>query len=305
MARRILLQALAAVIALVCTTFAGHAQYPDRSLKIIVAWPPGGVVDTTARLVGEHLATRLGQPVVVENRVGANGNIGTTAAARAPADGYTLQAVTAETHAINPHLYKALTYNVSRDFEPVALLSRSNFVLAAKSRSARQHRAGADRTRQGVSGEAVGRELRYRQHVARHAGVVRGRHQHELFARALSRRQPDCERAPHRRGRFRVCNAAHRGRVCRRPETSRSSAQHRCNACRLCRTCRRSRSRAINGFVGGNWYGIVAPHGIPDAVKARLADEIKKIAASPAFLAHARSLGVEADYRDGAALPNS
>ena len=132
MVRHILIQMLGAFFALVCTPFSGHAEYPDRPLKIIVAWPPGGVVDTTARIVGEQLAVQLGQPVVVENRVGANGNIGTTAAARAPADGYTLQAVTAETHAINPHLYKALTYNVSGDFEPVALLSRSNFVLAAK-----------------------------------------------------------------------------------------------------------------------------------------------------------------------------
>src|SRR3954452_7172577 len=97
----ILFRTLATFIALISTGPSGQAQYPDRPLKIIVAWPPGGVVDTTARLVGEQLAMRLGQPVVVENRVGANGNIGTTSVARAPADGYTLQAVTAETHAIN------------------------------------------------------------------------------------------------------------------------------------------------------------------------------------------------------------
>ncbi len=75
---------------------------------------------------------QLGQPVVVENRVGANGNIGTAVVARAPADGYTLQAVTAETHGINPHLYKSLPYDVARDFDPVALFARSNFVLAVK-----------------------------------------------------------------------------------------------------------------------------------------------------------------------------
>src|SRR5690242_21422800 len=99
----VLLRALAACVFVACTTLSSRAEFPDRPLKIVVAWPPGGVVDTTARLVGEQLGALLGQGVVVENRVGANGNIGTAAVARAPADGYTLQAVTAETHAINPH----------------------------------------------------------------------------------------------------------------------------------------------------------------------------------------------------------
>ena len=58
--------------------------------------------------------------------------------------------------------------------------------------------------------------------------------------------------------------------------------------------------QGINGFVGGNWYGVVAPRGIPDAVKARLVDELTRIAASPPFLAHARSLGVDAEYLDAA-----
>ena len=58
--------------------------------------------------------------------------------------------------------------------------------------------------------------------------------------------------------------------------------------------------QGINGFVGGNWYGVVAPRGIPDAVKARLADEMTRIVASPPFLAHARSLGVDAAYPDAA-----
>src|SRR3954452_18645503 len=104
----ILFRTLATFIALISTGPSSQAEYPERPLKIIVAWPPGGVVDTTARVIGDQLGAQLGQTVVVENRAGANGNIGTTAVARAPADGYTLQAVTAETHAINPHLYKSL-----------------------------------------------------------------------------------------------------------------------------------------------------------------------------------------------------
>src|SRR4051812_43695661 len=93
MARRILIGMLATSFALACTTLSAQAEYPDRPVKIIVAWPPGGVVDSTARIIADQLAAQFGQAVVVENRAGANGNIGTTAAARAPADGYTLQAV--------------------------------------------------------------------------------------------------------------------------------------------------------------------------------------------------------------------
>jgi tripartite-type tricarboxylate transporter receptor subunit TctC len=58
--------------------------------------------------------------------------------------------------------------------------------------------------------------------------------------------------------------------------------------------------QGVNGLVGGNWYGIVAPHGIPEAEKARLANELQKIATAPAFLTHAKSLGIDADYRDAA-----
>ena len=112
--------------------FPAYAEYPDRPLKIIVAWPPGGIIDVMARFISEQLGTQLGEAVIVENLTGANGNIGTTRVAQSPADGYTLQAVTAETHAINPHLYKALTYDVFHDFDPVALFARSNFVLATK-----------------------------------------------------------------------------------------------------------------------------------------------------------------------------
>src|SRR5205085_6649928 len=86
MMRSLGFRVLAASLLLACTALAGHAEYPDRPLKIIVAWPPGGIVDATARVIGEQLAMQLRQPVVVENRVGANGNIGTTSVARAPAD---------------------------------------------------------------------------------------------------------------------------------------------------------------------------------------------------------------------------
>ena len=128
----ILFRALATFIVLVCTGLSGPGAIPGPAAedhrRLAARWRGRYDRSPRRRAIGD----KLGQPVVVENRVGANGNIGTTSVARAPADGYTLQAVTAETHAINPNLYKTITYDVFRDFDPVALLARSNFVLATR-----------------------------------------------------------------------------------------------------------------------------------------------------------------------------
>jgi tripartite-type tricarboxylate transporter receptor subunit TctC len=112
---------------------ASRAEYPDHGLKTFVAWPPGGSTDVVARFVADQLSAVLKQPVVVENRPGANGNIGADMFAKLPADdGYSLMIATAETHAINPHMYKKLGYDATRDFEPIALLAQVNFVLVVR-----------------------------------------------------------------------------------------------------------------------------------------------------------------------------
>jgi len=103
-------------------------SYPARPLRLIVAFPPGGSVDVVARLVAPHLSQSLGQPVVVDNRSGASGNIGTELAARAKPDGYTLLIHTIPFVA-NVHLYSPLPYDPLADFAPVALLSSSPSVL--------------------------------------------------------------------------------------------------------------------------------------------------------------------------------
>ena len=108
------------------------AEYPDKPIKMIVPWPPGGVTDTLARFTADPLGRSISQPVVVENKAGANGIIGTQSAMALPPDGYGLLAVTAETHAINPSVYKPLPYDPIRDFEPVAMVARVSFVLATR-----------------------------------------------------------------------------------------------------------------------------------------------------------------------------
>lgn len=119
--------ALAGAAALV--GLSAHAQsYPARSLRVVVPWPAGGLVDVAARQLGTRLQGALGQPVVVENRVGAGGSIGADLVAKASADGHTLLFSTSAL-TINVAMGTKLPFDLQRDFEPVCLLARAPSVL--------------------------------------------------------------------------------------------------------------------------------------------------------------------------------
>lgn len=100
--------------------FAQAQSYPTKPIKLIVPWPAGGGVDTSARLISEPLSQRLGQPIVIENKPGAAGNIGTALAAKEKPDGYTLLQGSLSPNAVNPHLYTSLGFDPVKDFEFVA-----------------------------------------------------------------------------------------------------------------------------------------------------------------------------------------
>ena len=121
----------AAALALLLAGGAVHAQqpYPAQQIRIICAFPAGGGTDLTARLLGEQMQKLLGQPVVVENRTGASGMIGTEAAARAKPDGYTLLVASGEM-SLNPHLYPKMAYDWDRDLQPITLLVKVPNVMA-------------------------------------------------------------------------------------------------------------------------------------------------------------------------------
>ena len=106
------------------------AQYPSRPVKIVVTIPPGGAPDITARVVGQKVSESIGQPVVVENRPGANGNTAAAEVARAPSDGYTLLLAADSLIAINPHLYAKMPIDTLKDLTPVATLVANQFVLS-------------------------------------------------------------------------------------------------------------------------------------------------------------------------------
>lgn len=111
----------------------GHAQpnpYPDKPIRIIVPYAPGGVGDLFGRTIGNKLNSAWGQQVLLENRPGAAGNIGTALVAKAPADGYTLLLTADIQMTVNPHLFKQLPYNPDSDFAPVVIVAFVELVLA-------------------------------------------------------------------------------------------------------------------------------------------------------------------------------
>ena len=103
--------------------------YPSKPIRLIVPFPPGGSIDPVARLIGPKLSESLGQPVLVDNRPGANGAIGTEILAKSPPDGHTLILLGASTHVTNALLVRNLPYDSFKDFAPVATVQRSDYVL--------------------------------------------------------------------------------------------------------------------------------------------------------------------------------
>src|SRR5215470_17868549 len=117
--RKFLHLAASAAVLPSMSRIASAQAYPSRPVRIIAPFAPAGVTDIVARLIGQWLSERLRQQFVIENRPGGGGNIGIEAAARAPADGYTLLVV-GSTAAINATLYEKLNYNFIRDIAPIA-----------------------------------------------------------------------------------------------------------------------------------------------------------------------------------------
>jgi tripartite-type tricarboxylate transporter receptor subunit TctC len=122
---------VALIICLAVFSSAALAQgYPDKPVRLVVPWPPGGSVDIIGRLIGVKLGQVLGQPIVIENRSGASGNIGMETVARSRPDGYTLVLNTIPL-ATNPSLFTQIPFDVSKDFAPIALIAKMPHLLIA------------------------------------------------------------------------------------------------------------------------------------------------------------------------------
>ena len=117
------------ILAAAALPAAAQTDYPSRPIRMLVPFSPGGASDTAARVVSQQLAPRFGQQIVIENRPGAGGVIGTEIAARATPDGYTLLMGSNTEIVINPNLYKKLPYNTQKDFTPISLVADTPLIL--------------------------------------------------------------------------------------------------------------------------------------------------------------------------------
>src|ERR1035437_3143027 len=126
---RWLLRAASSLVLLMSALCAGAQTYPNKPIRLVVPYRPGGGTDLLARIVGQKLAGALGQPVIVENKPGAGTIIGVEAVAKCAPDGYTLLMATSTTLAINPSVYRKLSYDPVKDFVPVAMVASVPFVM--------------------------------------------------------------------------------------------------------------------------------------------------------------------------------
>ena len=286
-------------ITLLGVALGAFADYPDKPLKMIVPWPPGGVTDTLARFSADQLQRAIGQPVVVENKPGANGIIGTQSAALLPPDGYGLLAVTAETHAINPSVYKPLPYDPLKDFDPVAMVARVSFVLATRGdlppNNVQELIAYAKANPGKLSAASYGVGSTSHLGLATFEKLTGTSYIHVPFqgvapaVNALIGGQVDLAFVnaynvePHRKsGKVKILAVAG-------PERLHTIADVPTMA-----------EQGVRNMDAGNWYGFVTPHGVPAAVRERLAAEFQKIARSKPFEDKAYAMGVQTEFRDAA-----
>jgi tripartite-type tricarboxylate transporter receptor subunit TctC len=272
------LATLAAAACAALTSFHASAQYPEKPVRLVVPWPAGGGSDVVARVVAQPLGERLKQSVVVENRPGANGAIGSDVVARAPKDGYTLIWVTADTHAINPHVYPKLTYDPRRDFAAVGMAGYFPYALVVNPRfpaasvaefvaQAKQHPGKITFASWGIGGSA---------HVAMEMFKQQGGFDvlHVPFQGAAPAMQaviggqvdsmivPMSVADPHARGgRVKMLGLAASNRFAGAPDL---------------------RTMAEQGVPvnAGTWVGIMAPAGTPGDILARLNRELNAVIVS-------------------------
>jgi len=295
--RQLCFIAAAALAVAMVSALPAHAQaWPTKPVKYVVPFSPGGVSDGVARLIAQHLGERLGQPVVIENKPGVSGIVGTQAVARAPADGYTLMGGTITTHAVNPFFNKNLGYEPVKDFAPVALIgmvsnvlvvpagSRFNSVqqivaeLKAKPDSLTYGTAGAG-TSQHLSGQLfqsiTGTQMRqiiYKGGSQAMVDLVGGQIDMVFETVAAARPMIDGKRVS-------VLGVTSRGALRSLPGVLPLAES------------------GVPNFEMQSWQGVFAPAGTPKPVMDRLGKEMAAIIALPDVQEKLRNLGVEPDGR--------
>ena len=259
---------------------AAEAHFPTRPITLIVAFAPGTGSDAVARIVAGAMATALGQPVVVENRSGAGGALGTEQGARAAADGYTLTLATTSTLLTNPALNPRLRYRPDKDFVPVAGLARTPFVLVTADRPDAPHSLAELKTRlagtNGSFGSAGNGTITHlaAEYFVRRAGVQAVHVPYRGSGQALSDvaggqllfacDTPAAALPLLQAGKLRALAVSAPQRLPALPGVPTGA------------------EAGMPSFNLSAWWGLVAPAGTPPALVAALADAAQKALASPA-----------------------
>ena len=266
--------------------------YPSKPIRIIVAYTPAGATDILARVVGQKMSESFGQPVIIENRPGVNGNIGTDVAAKATADGHTLLMVTAGTHGINPSLYRKLPWDAVKDFAPVSLVATvpnilvvNNSVPVKNVKEFIAHlKANPNKFNYGTPGNGstghlsmelfktmTGTDIQhipYKGSAGVLADVIGGQ-----IAATIDNLPPYLPQVKSGKVRGLAVSSAKRSPVVPDIPTIAESA--------------------VPGYSSGSWFGLVAPAGTPKPVIDKLATETQRILKLPDVAERLAALGAE------------
>lgn len=254
------------------------AQYPSRPIRLLVPIPPGGGPDIVARLIAPKLGDALGQPVVVENRVGGNGNLAGELVAKSPADGHTLLLGMDSLMVINPHLYASMPFDPLRDLAPVASLVSNGFFLAVNP---------------SVPARTFPEFIEYarRADPPLHYGSGGNGSQHHLTMERLKARAGiNMVHVPYKGG-APATTATVAGEVAAMMSGTSTAGQIKAGRLRALAFTGPQRSRILPDvptiaefypdFVMVQWYGLFAPAGTPEAALARVRAEVNKALLAP------------------------
>ena len=293
------LAALAAALALIVVAPTARAQiaaaYPDKSVRLVVPFAAGGALDVVARIVGQKLTETWGRQIVIDNRLGAGGNIGAEFVVKAPADGYTLLMSSVTTQAINMSLLAKPPYDFVRDYAPVALVASAPLALvihaSLPAKSVKEFialaKAHPGELNYFSSGTGTGTHLAAvifdqladvrTTHVPYKGGaqglgdLLSGQVQFAMSTIGLVE--------PHvQTGRLRLLGVGSVKRYTRLPQIPTIAES------------------GVKGYEAEQWYGVVGPAGTPAAIVNKLAAEIKTIVANPDVRERFYSQGIEPVY---------
>ena len=285
------MKAIITIAAALITTAPALAQdFPTRPIRMIVPLTPGSGADIAGRIVGKSMTEAWHQPVVVENRPGAGGQIGTQAVIKADPDGYTLL-VQSASHAANSAIYKSLPYDPLKDLVDVARLGVTPYVMVTAPRRSLQIAQGADRRGQGQAGQHPVRLRRRRLLHPSRGGIRRRSRRHQDAARALSRLARG-DPGRHRRAR-RVLHGAdqHRARPGQRGQARRARHLHQ-DPRRRAAAGAPLAEQGLPAYDVSLWFGMWAPAGTPPAVVQKLNAQVARSLQNPEVVAQFGKLGI-------------